>query len=163
MNRRWLITGAGGMVATDLQHELEARDEDIVAASKSDLDITNAADVIDFIRDVKPAIIVNCAAFTKVDEAETNESVATAINGSAVEFLANGANRIGALLVHLSTDFVFDGAKQTPYEINDRTAPLSAYGRSKLVGERAAVQAKRHLIIRSSWLFGIHGPHFVET
>ena len=79
------------MVATDLQEELEARDEDIVAASKSDLDITNAAQVIDFIRDAKPAIIVNCAAFTKVDEAETNEGVATAINGSAVEFLASSA------------------------------------------------------------------------
>jgi dTDP-4-dehydrorhamnose reductase len=163
MNRRWLITGGGGMVASDLQEELEARGDDLVSAAKSDLDITDARGVIRFVRDAKPSVIVNCAAYTKVDDAETNEAVATAINGSAVEFLANAANQVGALLAHLSTDFVFDGAKRSPYEVNDATAPLSAYGRSKLVGERAAMQAKKHLIIRSSWLFGRHGPNFVEA
>ncbi|HEY3055928.1 MAG TPA: dTDP-4-dehydrorhamnose reductase [Thermoanaerobaculia bacterium] len=163
MKRRWLITGAGGMVATDLQHELEARGEDVVAVRKSDLDITDASGVIEFVRDARPSVVVNCAAYTKVDDAEANEGVATAINGSAVEFLASAANRISALMIHLSTDFVFDGAKRAPYEVTDPTAPLSAYGRSKLVGERAATQAKKHLIVRSSWLFGVHGHNFVEA
>ena len=97
-------------------------------------------------------MIVNCAAYTKVDDAETNESLATAINGSAVEFLAVAANAVDALLLHISTDFVFDGAKRSAYEINDRTAPLSAYGRSKLVGEHTATRARKFLILRTAWL-----------
>lgn len=160
---RWLITGGGGMVATDLAEELQSRSELVASLSKSDLDIASAADVRKTVRDLKPEIIVNCAAFTRVDDAEGNEGLATAINGSAVEFLAGAANEAGALLVHLSTDFVFDGAKREPYEINDKPNPLSAYGRSKLVGEYAAARANRHLIVRTAWLFGIHGPNFVEA
>lgn len=163
MTVRWLITGGSGMVATDLRDELESRDADVVGLSRSDLDVTDASAVDDVIRDVKPSIIVNCAAYTRVDEAEENEGVATAINGSAVEFLANAANAVDALLVHISTDFVFDGRKRAPYEVNDAPAPLSAYGRSKLAGEHAARSAKKHLIVRSAWLFGVHGDNFVEA
>jgi dTDP-4-dehydrorhamnose reductase len=108
-------------------------------------------------------VIVNCAAYTKVDQAESEESVADAINGSAVELLAAAANDAGALLVQVSTDFVFDGAKGAPYEVNDAANPLSAYGRSKRMGEQAATRAKQHLIVRTSWLFGVHGPNFVEA
>jgi dTDP-4-dehydrorhamnose reductase len=163
MTPRWLITGGSGMVATDLRDELIARDADVVAPSKSDLDILDARAVSALVRDVKPSIIANCAAYTHVDEAETNERVATAINGSAVEFLAAAANAAGALLIQISTDFVFDGTKRTPYEVNDPTAPLSAYGRSKLIGEHAATQARKHLIVRTAWLFGVHGHNFVEA
>ncbi len=163
MNRRWLVTGAGGMVATDLSEELDARGEDVVAVSKADLDIAQPEAVREVVRDVKPAIVVNCAAYTKVDDAEANEGLANAINGSAVEFLADAANEAGALLIQLSTDFVFDGTKRSPYEVNDKTSPLSAYGRSKLIGERAAVDAKKHLIVRTAWLFGVHGHNFVEA
>jgi dTDP-4-dehydrorhamnose reductase len=85
------------------------------------------------------------------------------VNGAAVEFLAQAANEADALLVHISTDFVFDGSKKSPYEINDATNPLSAYGRSKLLGEIAAAHARQHLIVRTSWLFGVHGPNFVEA
>ncbi|HYR29403.1 MAG TPA: dTDP-4-dehydrorhamnose reductase, partial [Thermoanaerobaculia bacterium] len=113
--------------------------------------------------ELAPSVIVNCAAYTKVDQAETEESAANAINGSAVELLATAANRVGALLVQISTDFVFDGTKTTPYEVTDQTNPVSAYGRSKLLGEIAATHAEKHLIVRTSWLFGVHGHNFVEA
>lgn len=157
---KWLITGAAGMVGTDLRNELESRGEQVVAVAKSELDITNRAEVVRFVGDAQPDVIVNCAAYTKVDLAETEESLANAINGSAVEFLANAADRAGARLVQLSTDFVFDGTSRHPYDVNDATSPLSAYGRSKLIGEHAAA---KHTIVRTSWLFGIHGPNFVEA
>jgi dTDP-4-dehydrorhamnose reductase len=160
---RWLITGGGGMVATDILHELEERGADVVSVSRSDLDVSDAPAVSALVRDVKPSVIINCAAYTRVDDAEANEAVATAINGSAVESIAHAANQADALLVHISTDFVFDGAKRTPYEVNDVTAPISAYGRSKLVGEHAAARARKHLIVRTAWLFGVHGHNFVEA
>jgi dTDP-4-dehydrorhamnose reductase len=160
---KWLITGAAGMAGTDLRNELASRDETVVALAKNDLDITSHEDVIRFIDDIRPDVIVNCAAYTKVDLAEVEESLANAINGSAVEFLAIAANRVNAHLVQISTDFVFDGESRRPYEVNDDTAPLSAYGRSKLIGEHAAARAEKHTIIRTAWLFGIHGPNFVEA
>lgn len=163
MTLRWLVTGAGGMVGHDVRSALETRGEQVVALLKSELDVTDGTAVSDVVRHARPDVIVNCAAYTKVDDAEQNEHLATAINGSAVELLAHAADRAGALLVQLSTDFVFDGAKRTPYEINDSTAPLSAYGRSKLVGEHAAMSAKKHMVLRTSWLFGVHGPNFVEA
>jgi dTDP-4-dehydrorhamnose reductase len=160
---RWLVTGAGGMVGHDVRAALETRGEQVVALSKNELDITDGTAVGDAVRNARPDVIVNCAAYTKVDDAETNEHLATAINGSAVEFLANAADRAGALLLQISTDFVFDGAKRTPYDINDPTTPLSAYGRSKLLGEYAAMSARKHVVLRASWLFGAHGPNFVEA
>ena len=163
MPHRWLITGAAGMVGRDLADELTSRGEEVIALAKSDLDISDSRVVFAKIGETKPSIIVNCAAYTKVDAAEENESMANAINGSSVEFLALAANEVEALLVQLSSDFVFDGAKTTPYDINDATRPLSAYGRSKLLGELAATHAEKHLIVRTSWLFGVNGPNFVEA
>lgn len=160
---RWLITGAAGMVGRDLRRALEMRDETVVALAKSDLDITNSRLVNAAVRDARPDVIVNCAAYTKVDHAESDEHVANAVNGSAVELLASAANDAGARLVQISTDFVFDGSKSAPYEINDTTNPLSVYGHSKLLGEIAAAHATRHVIVRTSWLFGVHGNNFVEA
>jgi dTDP-4-dehydrorhamnose reductase len=151
------------MVGSDLAAELQSRGEETIALAKSDLDITNARAVQALVRETKPAIIVNCAAYTKVDKAEEEEGLANAINGSSVEFLARAANDVNALIVQLSTDFVFDGAKRTPYDIHDTTHPLSAYGRSKLLGELAATHAEKHLVLRTSWLFGKRGPNFVEA
>ena len=160
---KWLITGAGGMVGHDLREALAARGESVIALTRSDLDITDSRCVNAAIADHAPSVVVNCAAYTKVDQAEVEESVANAINGSSVELLAAASNAVGALLVHLSSDFVFDGASTTPYEVNAPTAPLSAYGRSKLLGEQAATHADKHLVLRTSWLFGVHGPNFVEA
>jgi len=151
------------MVGHDVCAALTSRGETVLPLMKSDLDITDVAAVRDAVRRAKPDIIVNCAAYTKVDDAETNEHLATAINGSAVEFLADAANDVDALLVQISTDFVFDGSKRTPYEVNDAPAPLSAYGRSKLIGEHAARTARKHIVLRTAWLFGVHGPNFVEA
>jgi dTDP-4-dehydrorhamnose reductase len=148
------------MVGTDLRKELESRGEEVVALTKSDLDVTNPDSVYRAVADARPQFIVNCAAYTKVDLAETEESLANAINGSAVEFLASAADRVNAHLIQISTDFVFDGSSTRPYDVNDATGPLSAYGRSKLIGEHAAAN---HTIVRTSWLFGIHGPNFVEA
>ena len=163
MTLRWLITGAAGMVGTDVRNELAAEGEDVVSVSKEDLDVTDRAAVEALVRDVKPSIIVNCAAYTKVDDAEKNEAAANAVNGTAVASLADAANTVDALLLHISTDFVFDGRKRTPYDIGDAPAPLSAYGRSKLLGEEAARRAGRHVIVRTAWLFGVHGHNFVEA
>ncbi|HWS71300.1 MAG TPA: dTDP-4-dehydrorhamnose reductase [Thermoanaerobaculia bacterium] len=163
MKHRWLITGAAGMVGTDLCEALVSRDEEVIGFDRTSLDITDARAVADAVAAAKPTIIVNCAAYTKVDDAEANENVANAINGSAVEFLARAANQIEATLVHVSTDFVFDGNSRIPYEVNASTAPLSSYGRSKLLGEQAATHAEKHAIVRTAWLFGIHGQNFVEA
>jgi len=151
------------MVATDLRRVLEARGEEAISLTRAELDITNARVVQKIVAEERPDVIVNCAAWTRVDDAEADEHAASAINGAAVELLANEANAAGALLVQLSTDFVFDGRKRDPYEIDDPTGPVSAYGRSKLLGEIAAAHATRHLIVRTSWLFGHGGPNFVEA
>ena len=160
---RWLITGAGGMVGTDLREALALRDEPVVALTKNELDITDSRHISACVAEARPDVIVNCAAYTKVDQAESDAGLANAVNGSAVELLASAANEAGALLVQISTDFVFDGRKRAPYEINDETNPLSAYGRSKLLGEVAATHARKHVIVRTSWLFGVHGWNFVEA
>jgi dTDP-4-dehydrorhamnose reductase len=160
---KWLITGAGGMVGSDLSEELTSRGEAVVALTHSDLDITDSRCVQSVITEHAPSIIINCAAYTRVDQAETEEPAANAINGSAVELLAAAANECDALLVQISTDFVFDGSSSVPYDVTAPTAPLSAYGRSKLLGEVAARHASKHLIVRTSWLFGTRGPNFVEA
>jgi dTDP-4-dehydrorhamnose reductase len=160
---QWLITGAGGMLGLDLRDELTARGEDVVALTRTELDITDSRCVNAAIGEHSPSIIVNCAAYTKVDQAEKEESAANAINGSSVELLAAAANAAGALLVQVSTDFVFDGSSTTPYEVTSATGPMSAYGRSKFLGELAATHAEKHLIVRTSWLFGRGGWNFVEA
>lgn len=151
------------MLGTDLENELAGRGETVTALTRTQLDVTDSRLVNAAVRDAAPDVLVNCSAYTKVDLAETEESSANAINGSAVELLGAAANAAGALLVQISTDFVFDGTKREPYEVTDATHPLSAYGRSKLLGEIAAAHAQKHLIVRTSWLFGTHGPNFVRA
>ena len=151
------------MVATDLRDELVSRNERVIAPGHSALDITDTDTVRRVVREEQPDVIVNCAAFTRVDDAEHQQEAATAINGSAVESLAHAANERAAVLVQISTDFVFDGSGTSPYEVNAPTNPLSWYGRSKLAGEHAAMTASKHVVLRTSWLFGVHGNNFVEA
>jgi dTDP-4-dehydrorhamnose reductase len=151
------------MVGTDLRSALEDQGDTVIALAREDLDITDSRTVNACVEENTPSIIVNCAAYTMVDQAESEPGAANAINGSAVELLADAANAAGALLVQISSDFVFDGTSRTPYDVTDEPAPLSAYGTSKHLGEVAAAHAAQHLIIRTSWLFGIHGPNFVEA
>lgn len=160
---RWMIAGAGGMLSTDLLRAMRERDLDVIAVGIDELDITNRDAVLHIAEQARPDVLVNCAAYTKVDDCETDEAEATRINGEAVTNLAEAANRWNTLLVQISTDFVFDGSKARPYEIADTPAPLSAYGRSKLAGEVAAAAARRHQIVRTAWLFGRNGWNFVEA
>ncbi|RFS84673.1 dTDP-4-dehydrorhamnose reductase [Actinomadura spongiicola] len=160
----WLVTGAGGMLGTDLVARLNgAAGEKTVGLRRGDLDVTDAAAVRDVLRAHRPATVVNCAAWTAVDDAEAHEDAALAVNGTAVEALAAGCAEIGASLVQISTDYVFDGTGDAPYREDDRTAPANAYGRTKLAGERAALAYERGYVVRTAWLYGAHGPNFVRT
>lgn len=160
---RWLITGGTGMLGTDLARLLERRGDEVYQVGRRALDISDKETVDRYVDEIEPQVIANCAAYTKVDDCETNVDHALKINGWAVEQLADAANRNSALLIQVSTDFVFDGTSTEPYDVNDPVAPLSVYGRSKLEGEERARLAARHIILRTSWLFGTAGWNFVEA
>lgn len=160
---KWLVTGAAGMLGTDVVHLLEQEREEVVGLGHHDLDISDERQVHERVGEIRPEIIVNCAAFTRVDDCESNEELAIRINGGGVAHLAAAAKRHGSLLMQISTDFVFDGSIDRPYETDDATAPISAYGRSKLAGEHAAASIEKHQILRTSWLFGYEGWNFVEA
>lgn len=135
----------------------------VLALSHAQADVTDRARLLDWARDFKPEVIVNCAAFTQVDACEEREEHATAINGEALAHLAAAADSCRALLIQVSSDYVFDGKAGSPLREDAATGPLSAYGRGKLRGEELAAQYERSLIVRASWLFGPGGPNFVAT
>jgi len=137
----------------------------VAALARKDLDVTEADAVRAAVADARPDVVVNCAAFTDVDGSEAREGEATAVNGAGAGNVAAAAVAAGALVVHVSSDYVFDGRKGSPYVESDPVGPLSAYGRSKLAGEEAvrAAAPHDHLIVRSSWLFGEGGRNFVTT
>ena len=132
----WLITGAAGMLGRDLVRCLEQAGEDVTGYGRGELDITNATAVRTALRRRKPAVVVNCAAWTAVDDAETNADAALRLNGHAVADLATACADSGITLVQVSTDYVFDGGSRRPYAEGDLPSPRTAYGRSKLAGER---------------------------
>lgn len=137
---------------------------DVVGFGHPQLDVTNTAAVGRKLELERPDVVINCAAWTDVDGAEEAEENATAVNGGGAGNVAAAAAAVGASVVYVSSDYVFDGAKGAPYVESDQPAPLSAYGRSKLAGEEATAAANnRHFIVRSSWLFGVGGSNFVET
>jgi dTDP-4-dehydrorhamnose reductase len=155
---RWLVTGAGGMLGRDLRIVLvEAGETDVVAATRADLDVTDPAAVRDAV--IGADVVLNAAAWTDVDGAESAEEAATAVNGHAVRTLAAVA---GKRLIHLSTDYVFDGAATSPYPEDTAPAPANAYGRGKAIGEQAVLAAGGS-VVRTAWLYGAHGPNFVRT
>lgn len=154
---RWLVTGAGGMLGRDLVAVLPAAR----ALNRADLDITDKAAVADAV--AGHDVVVNAAAWTDVDGAEAHESAATAVNGTAVAGLADACARTGAVLLTVSTDYVFPGDATTPYAEDAPTNPINAYGRSKLVGEQATLAYERGYVARTAWLYGAHGRNFVAT
>ena len=162
---RILITGGDGMLALDVQRAAEGAGLNVVALSRTQLDITDRAAVMDAIDGASVDTVINCAAFTDVDGAESRLQDATAVNGAGAGNVAAAAAASGAWVVHVSTDYVFDGEKPTAYVESDLVAPVSAYGRSKLDGERAVATAapEQHTIVRSAWLFGAGGKCFPKT
>jgi dTDP-4-dehydrorhamnose reductase len=160
---RLLVTGCRGQLGQALAEQARALGHEYHGFDLPELDITCAESVRGAATRVRPDAIVNCAAFTAVDLAESQADQAFWVNGVAVAHLAGAANSVGASLVQVSTDYVFDGSGSRPWREDDPVRPMSSYGRSKLAGELAATLAERHLIARTAWLFGVGGNNFVEA
>jgi dTDP-4-dehydrorhamnose reductase len=158
-----MVTGANGQVGWELRRSLAALGS-VIALDRSQCDLGQPERLPDIIRKLNPDVIVNAAAYTAVDDAEREEALAMTVNGTAVGVLAKEAARAGALLVHYSTDYVFDGRKEGPYTEDDPPCPVNAYGRSKLAGEVAVRQAGGgYLVLRTSWVYGVRGRNFLRT
>jgi dTDP-4-dehydrorhamnose reductase len=159
-----LVSGAGGMLGQDLVDACVARGHEVFALGRAELDVTDAEMCEEVLADVRPDAVVNCAAWTDVDGAEADEAGAMRVNDTGAALLAGAAANHGAKIVHVSSDYVFDGTQRRPYLESDLPNPISAYGRSKQAGETSvAVSNPRHLIVRSAWLYGTHGGNFIET
>jgi dTDP-4-dehydrorhamnose reductase len=162
---RILVTGAAGMLGQDLCDAAAAAGHDVCAFARAELDLTDGVAVGAAIARTGPEVVVNCAAWTDVDGAEAAQDAATAVNGAGAGKLARAAAAAGAWTIHVSSDYVFDGSKTSPYIESDPTGPASAYGRSKLAGELAVAESapRAHTVVRSSWLFGVGGKCFPKT
>jgi len=164
MKKRWLITGAGGQLGSEFANLFDA-DPEVYAFNSSELDVTNSETLKNTIDSVRPSHILNCAAWTNVEKAEINHAEVMEINAYAVGNLASISKRLGIHLTHFSTDYVFDGQKESPYETDDSINPLSNYGLSKSIGEDAIrdIYPEGALIIRTSWLYSRYGSNFLKT
>lgn len=161
---RVLVTGAAGMLGRDVVRAAERRGHDVFALTRAELDIRDTSALRTAFAEIRPEIAVNCAAWTDVDGAEAHEDEALAVNGDGAGNVARAASESGAHLVHVSSDYVFDGSATRPYVESDPTGPISAYGRTKLAGELAVIAAgARHAVVRAAWLFGAGGHNFVRT
>jgi dTDP-4-dehydrorhamnose reductase len=159
-----MVTGAAGMLGRDVVLAAANAGHEVVGYGHPELDVADPEAVLDRTEWERPSVIINCAAWTDVDRAEEFEESAMAVNGTGSGNVSAAAATIGAKVVYVSSDYVFDGASDTPYVETDQPGPISAYGRTKLAGEEATVAAnKRSFVVRSSWLFGIGGGNFVET
>ncbi len=161
--KKLALVGAQGMLGTDLLNRVKGSFASF-PVDIEELDITERNSVLQWLEEIRPEVLINAAAYTDVDGCETHQGSANQVNGEAAGYLAEGCARIGARMIHISTDFVFDGSKKGPYTEEDATHPLSVYGSSKLLGEkRIAEHLKNFLIVRTSWLYGVHGKNFVEA
>lgn len=159
-----LLTGANGQVGWEVLRQAREQGIPVVGLTRDELDITDCNSVDEKIASLKPVIVINAAAYTAVDKAEAERDQAFAVNGEAPGFLADACGRQGIPLVHISTDYVFDGSKGSPYDEDDPVKPLGVYGKSKLTGEQAVRNGlDEHIILRTSWVFGSHGGNFVKT
>jgi dTDP-4-dehydrorhamnose reductase/4-ketoreductase len=163
---KWLVTGAGGMLGHDVVAELTGRGEDVTGLDRAALDITRPDALDAALAGHRPDLVVNCAAYTAVDDAETDEARALLVNGEGPRLLARACAAHGARLIHVSTDYVFSGdTRTTPYPEDHPTAPRTAYGRTKLAGEQAVLEELpgAGAVVRTAWLYGVHGRSFVRT
>jgi dTDP-4-dehydrorhamnose reductase len=160
---RILVTGKNGQVGFELMRSLAGQGQ-VIAVGRDEMDLSDPDSIRRTVREIGPDLIVNAAAYTAVDQAESEPELALAVNGIAPGILAEEAKRLGAALIHYSTDYVFDGSKAAPYTEDDEPRPLNVYGRTKFAGERAiqAVDAP-HLILRTGWIYGMRGKNFLLT
>lgn len=160
---KMMITGAHGQLGKCLQDVLAGLDHELIAVGRNELDITNAGEVLQFVERHKPQVIINAAAYTSVDRAEVEPDKAFKINANAVANLVTSANAVGAFLIHISTDYVFDGSSNMPYLETNLVNPMGAYGKSKLAGEKEVERAQRYTIVRTAWVFSEYGSNFLKT
>lgn len=159
-----LVTGAAGMLGRRVVAEARERGLQPIEADQAQFDLTDTAATDAFVREAAPDVVVNCAAYTAVDDAEEHEAVALAVNGTGAGNVARAAAAIGIRCVHVSTDYVFDGSARRPWVESDPTGPLGAYGRTKLAGELEVLAASdEHAVVRTAWLFGAGAPNFPDT
>lgn len=160
---RLLVTGSAGQVGSEVVRRLQGRAE-VIAHDRRTLDLAQPDQIVARVREARPDVIVSAGAYTAVDLAEKEAALAHQVNGVAPGILADEAKRLGAVLIHFSTDYVFDGTKDSPYVETDATSPVNAYGASKLAGERAiAATGCAHATLRTSWVYGPHGKNFMLT
>jgi len=161
---RWLVTGAAGQLGTDVTAVLKMYGEDVVPCERGMLDISDPDSVQSVFDDAGPDIVINCAAYTRVDDAESDEDTAFCVNADGPDLIARWCYEAQARLVHVSTDYVFDGSATEPYTEDVPVAPRSAYGRSKAAGERAVLTSGAHAwVVRTAWVYGAEGANFVKT
>jgi dTDP-4-dehydrorhamnose reductase len=159
-----MLTGANGQLGWEVARRAQAHALSLEAADRKRLDITDRQAVLETLATLRPTVVINAAAYTAVDRAEAEPAMAYAVNHDGVAHLAEGCARSGATLLHFSTDYVFDGRKDGAYREEDAVNPLGVYGASKLAGEEAVRQTlPQHLILRTSWVYGVHGHNFVKT
>ncbi|MDX8345779.1 dTDP-4-dehydrorhamnose reductase [Rossellomorea sp. YZS02] len=162
--KKVLVTGAEGQLGTDLCLLLKSRGYKVLEKNKTQMDVTNPDKVEEVILNAHPDVIIHCAAYTKVDEAEKNADLAFLVNTLGTRYVATAAERLGIPIVYMSTDYVFDGESGVPYHEFSCPSPINVYGESKFAGERIVKEVhSRYFIVRTSWLFGQKGPNFVET
>ena len=160
---KFLITGANGQVGYCLTQQLQGKHE-ILAVDRDELDITDQSAVQQAVENFRPDVIINAAAHTAVDRAETEVELSEAINVKGPQFLAEAAKNVGAAILHISTDYVFDGQRAGKYKETDATDPQGVYGKTKLAGEQAVANANdKFIVLRTAWVFGEHGNNFVKT
>ena len=163
---RFLVTGVKGQLGYDIVKELKSRGyTDILEFDRNEMDLTKEDEVKTKIEETKPDVVFHCAAYTAVDNAEDNPELARLVNVSGTKYLSEATSKVGAKLIYISTDYVFDGEKPygETYDVSDYVNPTSVYGKTKLEGENEAKKNPKHFIVRTSWVFGINGNNFIKT
>jgi len=161
---KFLVTGADGQLGYDVVKKLKELNIEHIGVDKEDFDLTNEYEVKEFILDYQPNIIVHCAAYTDVDQAEVEKELCYQVNVEGTRYVAEAAKKLDAKMLYISTDYVFDGQGEEPFEVTDKPNPINYYGETKYQGEQEVQNLlDKHFIVRTSWVFGEHGDNFVKT